>query len=88
MARNGYAVAGLTAYHNKARIQGLQIVFMKIDTRTGRLDPNPTDTYRSKWFGTRGRGKPVELGGDGRLVIGVFGRSGADADSIGLVQMP
>ncbi len=87
MARNGYAVGGLLTWHNKRRIGGIQVLFMKIDARTGRLDPSPANAYKSKWFGVNPKGRPLTLGGDGRLVIGVYGRTGADADSIGLVQM-
>lgn len=88
MARNGYAVGGVLTWHNQWRIVGIQVVFMKIDARTGRLDPSAANSYKSKWFGSNPRSKPLLLGGDGRPVIGVFGRTGADADSIGLVQMP
>lgn len=88
MARAGYAVAGLLTYQNDFRIQGIQVIFGKIDTRTGRLDVSPASSYKSKWTGTRDHGAPKQLGGDGRLVIGVYGKMGADADSIGLIQMP
>jgi hypothetical protein len=87
-ARAGYAVGGLVTYQNPQRIQGIQVVFMKIDSRTGRLDVSPTNSYKSKWFGSKGKGSPKTLGGDGRFVVGVYGKTGADADTIGLVQMP
>lgn len=88
MARAGYAVAGLLTYHNSNRIQGIQVIFAKIDMRTGRLDVSPANSYKSRISGSRGKGAPKQLGGDGRFVIGVYGRTGADADTIGLVQMP
>jgi hypothetical protein len=88
-ARNGYAVAGIAVWHNKRRIGGMQLTFMKIDARTGKFDPNPVNAYKSKWFGSRpSRVKAKELGGDGRFVIGIYGKTGADADTIGLLQMP
>jgi hypothetical protein len=88
LAKPGYAVAGLLVHHNPGRIQGIQVTFMKMDPGTLRLDTSPASTYRSLWFGTRPRGdKPKELGGDGRPVIGVFGKSGADCDTIGLIQV-
>jgi hypothetical protein len=80
----GYAVGALNVYSHD-RIGGMQIIFMKIDSATGKLDPQ--SKYESKWFGTKGEGDPKQLGGDGRLVIGVHGATGADADTIGLVQM-
>jgi hypothetical protein len=86
-ARAGYAVGGVVTYHNTSRIQGIQVIFMKIDLRTGRLDMAPANAYKSKWFGSRGRGAGKQLGGDGRLVVGVYGKTGADADTIGLVQL-
>ena len=88
MARAGYAVAGLLTYQNSMRIQGIQVIFAKIDMRTGRLDLSPANSYKSKLSGSRGKGAPKQLGGDGRFVIGVYGKTGADADTIGLIQMP
>jgi hypothetical protein len=81
----GYAVGALNTYSTD-RIAGFQIIFMKIDPATGKLDTQ--SKYESKWFGTKGDGDPKQLAGDGRLVIGVHGATGADADTIGLVQMP
>ncbi len=79
----------MIAWHNTRRLGGFQIVFMKIDARTGRLDPAPANSYKSRWFGARPKGKDAkELAGDGRPVIGVYGKSGADADSLGLITMP
>jgi hypothetical protein len=88
MARNGYAVGGLVIAAGKRRIQGIQVIFMKIDPRTGRLDTTPNSSYKSKWIGSRPRPPLKQLAGDGRLVIGVYGRTGADADTLGLVHMP
>ena len=84
-APDGYAVGALNVYTHD-RIAGLQLIFMKLDAATGRLDPK--SRFETKWFGSKGDGEPTQLGGDGRLVVGVHGARGADADSIGLVQMP
>jgi hypothetical protein len=82
LVRSGYAVAGLESCAN------IQVIFMKIDPVTGRFDTSPVNTYKSKWYGTKVSGTPKQLGGDGRFVIGVYGKTGANCDSLGLVQMP
>lgn len=87
-ARNGYAVGGILIGHNKRRIAGIQVVFMKIDMRTGRLDPSGVNSYKSKWYGTRPRDAIATLAGDGRPVIGVWGQTGSDCDALGLITMP
>jgi len=84
MARNGYAVAGLMTSEGK---HGMQVIFMKIDPASGRFATDSASTYKSVWFGDKGREKPKQIGGDGRLVIGVYGKTGADCDDIGLVQI-
>ncbi len=88
LARTGYAVGGIAVYHNESRIQGIQVTFMKLNPATGKLDPATTTAYKSTWYGSRPRGKTRELGGDGRLVVGIFGKTGADCDTIGLIQTP
>lgn len=88
VARNGYAVGGLMVWHNERRIGGIQAVFMKINAASGKLDTSPANSYKSTWFGSRPRGKAKVLGGKGSAIIGVFGKTGADADTIGLYEMP
>jgi len=89
VARPGYAVATLVTWHNERRIAGLQIVFGKLDQHTGKIDLTPQNSYESHWIGTKPRNEPTKkLGGNGRLAVGVFGQRGADADTIGLIQMP
>lgn len=89
MAHAGYAVGGILIHHNESRIQGIQVIFMKIIPATGKLDTTPNSIYKSPWFGSHPRGgKPMQLAGDGRLVIGVMGKTGADCDTLGLLQMP
>ena len=82
IARPGYAVAGFLGIGGK---NGMQILFMKIDPATGRLATDSASTYKSAWFGEKGRDKPLQIGGDGRFVIGVYGKTGADCDDLGLV---
>ena len=89
MARPGYAVGGIQVYHtnNEGKIQGIQVIFMKMNPSEGRLDHDSSNTYRSLWFGSIPRKeKPKLLGGDGRPVVGVYGFRGANCDVIGLVQ--
>jgi hypothetical protein len=84
MARPGYGVAGLLATDAKA---GLQVIFMKINPTTGRFATDASSTYKSQWYGTKGREKPKQVGGDGRLVIGVYGKTGSDCDDLGFVVL-
>jgi hypothetical protein len=84
LARPGYGVAGLLASDTKA---GLQIIFMKIDPATGKFLTDPSSTYKSSWVGTKGREEPKQVGGDGRLVIGVYGKTGSDCDDLGFIVM-
>ena len=81
-ARPGYAVGGLIVKPGDL-IDGFKIVFMRIDN--GRLDPK--DSYESRWYGGRGGGPETPIGGDGRPVIGVHGRSEAHLNAIGLIQL-
>jgi hypothetical protein len=80
-ARPGYAVGGLTVRAG-SRVDGFKVRFMR---QTGRK-LNANDAYDSDWVGGSGGkgGKP--LGGNGRLVIGIHGRSSRDLDAIGLMQ--
>ena len=84
-APEGYAVGALNVYMNE-RVAGLQIIFMKLDSATGRLDPEKY--LETKWYGTKGAGEPIRLGGDGRIVIGVHGSHENAARSLGLVLLP
>ncbi len=89
VARPGYAVAALVTWHNERRIGGLQVIFGRLDQNTGKIDLTPQNSYESKWLGTKPRHEPTKkLGGDGRLPVGVFGRTGSDADTIGLILLP
>jgi len=82
VAKPGYAVAGLIAWGDD-RVDGLTVIFMR---RTGnQLDPK--DSYRSDPLGGTGS-KEHRIGGDGKLVIGIFGEAGKNLDSLGLVQAP
>lgn len=81
VARHGYAVAGIVA-RSGHRIDGLRVIFMSLVH--GRL--NPDDTYRSDWVGGRGGGPETIIGTNGLPVVGIYGKRGADVDSLGLIQ--
>ena len=83
VAENGYAVGAIHAYSGD-RLDGFEIVFMKIDPSGTGLDAN--DSYTSRWIGGHGGGGPTTIGGDGRPVVGVFGGNGLEIDSLGLIQ--
>ena len=84
VARPGYAVAGLfTSGGNRS----IQVVFMKIDPATGRFATDAASTYKSTWFGDKSREKPKQIGCDGHFAIGVYGKTGANSDDLGLVLM-
>ena len=84
IARAGYAVAAIITNEGK---RGMQVVFMKIDPATGRFATDSSSSYKSLWFGDKGRDKPRQIGGDGRFVIGVYGKTGSDCDDLGLLVM-
>lgn len=81
-AKHGYAVAGVVSKSGD-RVDGLRVIYMKV--KGGRL--NPDDTYRSAWIGGHGGGHETQLASDGDAIIGVYGRKGADLDSIGFIQL-
>jgi hypothetical protein len=80
-AKEGYAIGGLIVNAKTGLRGGFQIVFMKI-IPTGL---NPKLSYTSPWLG-----KPIEakkvLCGDGRPVIGIYGRARQLVNAVGLVQ--
>lgn len=82
-AADGYAVGAIHA-HSGDRLDGFEIVFMKIDPSGAGLNPN--DAYTSRWIGGHGGGGLSSIGGDGRPVVGVFGGNGLEIDSLGLIQ--
>ena len=83
MARPGYAVSGMLITAEKE----IQLIFSKINEATGQLATDAASTYKSQVYGKKTREKAMLVGGDGRPVIGVYGRTGSDADDLGLVMM-
>lgn len=84
VAPPGYAVGGMLVKTGD-RLDAISITFMKIIPGTLALDPK--DLKQSDWFGNTRGPQPRQIGGNGRPVIGVAIKSGADVDSLGLVQL-
>ena len=84
-AREGYAVAGLTGKGGHV-LDGLEVSFMRI--KDSRIALDPADSYASDWIGGPGGEAEAQLGGDGRPVVGIFGRAGVNLDALGVVQAP
>jgi hypothetical protein len=81
IAKDGYAVGAITVKAG-TRVDGLSVTFMRVKAN-GMLDPR--DGYPSAWFGGTGATKEITLGGTGKAVVGLTGRSGLDLDALGLV---
>jgi len=80
MAKDGYQVGGLLADSGDF-VNALRVIFVRAEA--GQLDSG--DTYMSDWIGTSTNATPHKLGGDGRTVVGVFGRQGLVTDALGLL---
>lgn len=81
-ARAGYAIGAITA-KGMAMVDGFSITYMKVGQ--GRLDTS--DTYKSQWIGGRGGAGELTLGGDGRIIKGIFGHEDKkDSTSLGLLR--
>ena len=84
-AREGYAVGGLVTRQGK-RVHGFEVIFMKINPVMARLDPAKQNTYSEEFLA--GSGSMRTIGGEGKLIVGVYGASGADVDTVGLMHLP
>lgn len=80
-AKAGYAVGAVVAKTGLA-VDGFKLVFMRVHDMS--LDPK--DKYESEWFGGRGGSPETTLGGDGKPLVGIHGRSGDGLDAIGVLQ--
>jgi S1-C subfamily serine protease len=85
-AKDGYAVSGLVVNPGKERLGGFQVIFAKITPTP--VGAGKAETYLSEWIGGEIKEGAVTLGGDGKLGVGVFGITGADVASIGLIVAP
>ena len=79
-AKKGYAVAGIVEKCG-ALVDGFKVIFMRV----GRTSLDPGHSYESDWIGGQGGGEE-KLGGDGRPVIGIYGKCGDHPNSLGLIQ--
>jgi WD40 repeat protein len=77
-AKDGYAIGGIVASQNP---HDLKIIFMRI--RGQSLDPK--DSYESPWLCGRGREPTTLLGGDGKPIVGIHGKKGANVNALGLL---
>ena len=83
IAKPGFAVGGLIVNPGGERLGGFQVIFSKITP-----GPGKPETYKSEAIGGEIKEDAVTLGGDGKLGVGIFGVSGADVRSIGLIVAP
>ncbi|HUQ69245.1 MAG TPA: hypothetical protein VM165_06970, partial [Planctomycetaceae bacterium] len=83
-AKPGYAVGGLNVDADQF-VSAFQVVFMRLKD-DGTLDP--TDSYTSDWIGQPSGKLPVSLDGQGKKVLGLYGRRGNTMDAIGLLIEP
>ena len=77
----GYAVAGIVGKGGIV-VDGFRLIFMRI----GKTSLDPRHSYQSDWIGGRGGGAETRLGGDGRPVVGIFGKCDKDLNGLGLIQ--
>ena len=82
-AKPGEAVFGITVRCNRV-VDGMEIAFAPRGA-DGQLDG--ISGWRTPWIGRTGSGPELRLGGDGRVTVGLFGRSGTNFDGIGLLRM-
>jgi hypothetical protein len=80
-AKQAYAVGGVIA-KGGILLDGFKVIFMRV----GPTSLDTTDSYESEWIGGRGGGPEQTLGGDGKRVVGIYGRSGLLLDALGLIQ--
>jgi hypothetical protein len=83
IAKTGYAIGGLNVNTAGDSILGFQCIFMKLDGNE--LDTE--DSYLGDWIGEKpAGGSEVLVGGDGRMVSGVWFEGGLKVNAIGLIH--
>ena len=81
----GYTIGGMRI-KGAHRVDDFSINFLAIDGQA--LNPR-ADHRRSneKWYGGRGGGAEVLLGGDGKPVVGIHAGHSEQLESLGLIQL-
>jgi S1-C subfamily serine protease len=82
LAKNGYAVGGISCAVDNVANRRIKVTFMKISSH----GLNVNDAYQTEWFGNFGSTKTMDLKSSGGFVIGIEGSSGEGLDSIGLME--
>jgi hypothetical protein len=82
IARSGYAVSGVWVA-GEQRLSAMRIQFMRF--KGGQ--PVKNDTYCTDWIGEPSGPVSYLLGGDGAVVVGIYGRRGLNVDSLGLILL-
>jgi hypothetical protein len=80
VAKPGFAVGGIRM-RTGLILNGFEVVFMRL--KGDRLDP--TESYTSAWLGDDKGGSPGTVSSDGKVVVGIHGRSGKEVNSLGLI---
>jgi hypothetical protein len=81
VAKPGYAVG---AIHTRTglTVDAFQVEFMRF--KDGQLDPD--DSYMTNWLGDPRGGSPRYCSGEGKLIVGIHGRSnGREINALGLL---
>jgi hypothetical protein len=62
-------------------LNGFELTFMRVE----RDHLNAADTYKSSWLGDDKGGGPGWVTSEGKLVVGINGRSGKEVSALGIV---
>ncbi len=80
-AREGFVIAGLDIGSGE-RIEGFDVIFKRpVDQQ----HLQPQGSYTSDWYGGTGSGDAKTVSGDGRPIVGLFGKCGTELGSLGLI---
>lgn len=81
VAKPGYAVGAIRT-RTGLTVDAFQVEFMRF--KDGQLDPD--DSYTTNWLGDPRGGGPRDATGEGKVVVGIHGRSnGREINGLGLV---
>ncbi len=80
IAKPDYAVGAIKT-HTGLTVDGFELVFMKVDG--DHLDAN--DSYKSSWLGDVKGGSPRDVSTEGKVPVGLQGRSGKEVKALGLI---